>query len=168
MGPLAGSFLTQEVSWEWVFWTMMIFAGVCWLSIVLFLPETFAPVLLMQKAKRLRKEGNSKAWAPHERIDWSVSGVVKRTLFRPFQILALEPILLLITIYLAIVYGLLYGLFEAVPVLFADIRGFNLGLSSLPFLGVLVGTTLGAGLNVALQYKYFTLQKVSERCQYCL
>lgn len=82
---------------------ILIFAFVCWLGVVIFLPETFAPVLLAKKAKKLRKEGNEKAWAPHERTDWSVGGVAKRTLLRPFQILALEPMLLLITIYLSVV-----------------------------------------------------------------
>jgi hypothetical protein len=56
------------------------------------------------------------------------------------------------------VYGLLYGLFEGLPVIFQEIHGFSLGLAALPFVGVLVGTTLGAGLNVLLSRKYRELQ----------
>lgn len=54
--------------------------------------------------------------------------------------------------------GLLYGLFEGLPVIFEDIHGFSLGLAALPFIGVLIGTTLGAGLNVLLTLKYRELQ----------
>ncbi len=36
-------------------------------------------------------------------------GLLKRTIFRPFHMLFMEPILILITIYLSVVYGLLYG-----------------------------------------------------------
>lgn len=84
---------------------MFAFAAVCWLLVVFLLPETFVPVLLMRKAQTLRAEGNAKAWAAHERLDWSASSVAKRTLMRPYQILFMEPILVLITVYLSIVYG---------------------------------------------------------------
>lgn len=56
LGPIIGGFVTQSyLGWRWVFWVMMIFAALCWVLIVLFMPETFAPVLLLRKAKRLRK-----------------------------------------------------------------------------------------------------------------
>ncbi|KAI3475521.1 hypothetical protein L1887_63078 [Cichorium endivia] len=73
------------------FWIMLIFAGLCWIVTTLLLPETFAPILLVRKAKRLRKldpEANKELYAPHEKSDWSFKGVMHRTLLRPFQILA--------------------------------------------------------------------------------
>lgn len=68
--------------------------------------------------------------------------------------LALEPILLLVTVYLSVVYGLLYGLFEAFPLIWADLRGFSPGLSGLIFVGVGLGTTAGAALNIHLGRRY--------------
>ena len=53
--------------------------------------------------------GSKDLYAEHEKQDWSVSAVIHRTIFRPFHMLALEPILVLVTIYLSIVYGLLFG-----------------------------------------------------------
>ncbi|CCF52968.1 putative mfs-multidrug-resistance transporter [Ustilago hordei] len=158
MGPIVGGFITQSyLAWRWVFWIMMIFAGLCWVITVLFLPETFTPILLVRKAKRLRKldpQGNKDLYAPHERSDWSLGGIAHRTLLRPFQILAQEPILVLITIYVSIVYGILYGLFEAVPVIFEMKRGFNLGESGLIFIAVGLGTTIGGMINVLVQLRY--------------
>ncbi|SNX84458.1 probable mfs-multidrug-resistance transporter [Melanopsichium pennsylvanicum] len=158
LGPIIGGFVTQSyLGWRWVFWVMMIFAGLCWIFIVLFMPETFAPVLLMRKAKRLRKldpQGNKHLYAPHEKSDWSMGGIAHRTLLRPFQILAQEPILVLITVYISIVYGILYGLFEAVPVIFEMKRGFNLGESGLIFIAVGLGTTIGGIVNVLVQLRY--------------
>lgn len=162
MGPIVGGFVTQSyLGWRWVFWVMMIFAGVCWLVVVLFLPETFAPVLLVRKAKRMRKldpENNKELYAPHEKNDWTFSHVLERTLLGPFRILAQEPILVLITIYLSVVYGILYGLFEAVPIIFAELRGFNLGESGLIFIAVGLGTTIGGIINIffSLRYKFLT------------
>ncbi len=64
------------------------------------------------KAKSLRRdnpEKNADLYAEHEKQDWSVRGVLHRTLYRPFQMLLMEPILVLVTIYLSIVYGVLYA-----------------------------------------------------------
>jgi MFS transporter, DHA1 family, multidrug resistance protein len=98
------------LSWRWVFWVMMIFAGVCTIITIIFLPETYAPVILGKKVKKLRKEDpTTKIWAPHEKQDWSFKGLVHRTVFRPFQMLFMEPVLVLVTVYLSLVYGVLYA-----------------------------------------------------------
>lgn len=109
------------------------------------------------QAKRLRKAdptGNDKLYAEHERQDWSFYGVLKRTLFRPFEMLAMEPILLLMTIYTSIVYGLLYALFEALPIVFMVQRGFTAGQGGLIFIGVGIGTTIGSLVNAYLSRHY--------------
>ena len=101
----------------------------------------------------------------HENQDWSPKGVVHRTLFRPFKMLFQEPILALVTVYLSIVYGVLYAreygirqllnanlhsitVFQAFPIVFMKVRGFTIQQSGLIFIGVGIGTTLGALLNV--------------------
>lgn len=113
LGPIVGGFILQTgTSWRWIFWVIMIFAGVCTFIVILRLPETYAPIILLNKARRLRKQDpelNKDIYAEHEKSDWSVKGVLERTLFRPFKMLALEPILVLTTIYIAIVYGLFYS-----------------------------------------------------------
>ncbi|KAF8340247.1 MFS polyamine transporter [Amanita rubescens] len=162
MGPIvSGYIVVSGVSWRWVYWVMMMFAGACTIITALFLPETYAPILLLQRAKRLRKADpvNANLYAEHERQDWSLFGVLKRTLFRPFQMLALEPILLLMTIYTSIVYGLLYALFEAFPIIFMVRRNFNAGQGGLIFIGVGIGTTIGSLVNAFLSRNYKELIK---------
>lgn len=90
---------------------MIIFAGACTTTVAL-LPETYTPVLLARKAKRLREEDpekNGNVVAELEMQDWSLRGVIKRTIFRPFTMLAMEPILVLVTLYISMAYGLLYA-----------------------------------------------------------
>lgn len=38
------------------FWVLLIWAGVQWVLIFIFVPETYAPVLLRRKAVKLRQE----------------------------------------------------------------------------------------------------------------
>jgi hypothetical protein len=90
---------------------MMFFAGACTL-LVFFVPETYAPVLLAQKAKRLRAKdpvNNKDLYAESERVDWTLNAILQRTIFRPFKMLLVEPILLLTTIYVSLAYGVMYA-----------------------------------------------------------
>jgi DHA1 family multidrug resistance protein-like MFS transporter len=106
------SITTSSLGWRWVFWVMMIFAGSCTLLGFLFLPEIFAPVLLARKAKRLRETNPGKSkdhYAESGRVSWTPSAVLERTIFRPFKMLFVKPILLLATIYLSVAYGVIYA-----------------------------------------------------------
>lgn len=45
LGPIVGGYIsTSGVDWRWLFWVLTLFAGVCLIGIVLFLPETYAYV----------------------------------------------------------------------------------------------------------------------------
>jgi DHA1 family multidrug resistance protein-like MFS transporter len=154
---------------------MMIFSGVCTIIVIIFLPETYAPVILLKKKNKLVKEdpvGSKNLYAEHEKQDWSIAGVIHRTVFRPFHMLALEPILILITIYLSVVYGLLFGrkrfifsflhvlyltcmpVFEAFPIIFIEKRGFTIAQDGLIFIGVGAGATIGALISYCTSVHY--------------
>ncbi|KAL1967131.1 hypothetical protein VTN77DRAFT_3422 [Rasamsonia byssochlamydoides] len=60
-------------------------------------------------------------------------------LLRPWILLFREPIVLILSIYMAIIYGTLYMLFPAFPIVFQEVRGWNQGIGGLAFLGVTVG-----------------------------
>jgi len=73
--------------------------------------------------------------------------------------LVLEPILVLITIYTGVVYGLIYALFELFPIVFNETRNIPEQFTGLFFIGTGIGTSLGA-LYIYLEgRKYNTLVK---------
>src|SRR5438270_237351 len=66
MGPIVGGFITQSyLGWRWTEHITYIMAFFFLTIDVLFLPETYGPVLLKQKAKKLRHE--RQIWAIHAR-----------------------------------------------------------------------------------------------------
>ncbi|EEY16670.1 polyamine transporter 1 [Verticillium alfalfae VaMs.102] len=60
-------------------------------------------------------------------------------LMRPWVLLFCEPIVTLTSIYMAIIYGTLYMLFAAFPIVYQVHRGWTPGIGGLAFIGVAVG-----------------------------
>ncbi len=58
---------------------------------------------------------------------------------RPITLNFLEPIVFLLNLYIALIYGLLYIWFESFPIVFTGIYHFSLGKDGLAFVGILVG-----------------------------
>lgn len=70
------------------------------------MPETYSPLLLSQRAKRLRLTTHN--WALRSRSEETQSKLddfAERYLLRPAQMLVLEPILLLMTLYISVSFG---------------------------------------------------------------
>ena len=145
-GPIVGGFITQShLGWRWTAWITMIMAGLFGGICFVILPETYAPVLLQRKAKKIRiTTKNQAVRAKFEESPVDFKNIVTRILGRPFIMLALEPILLLVTLYTSFIYGIIYLLFEAYPVSFREERGYSLGVSALPFLAIAVGVLAGS------------------------
>ena len=109
--------------------------------------ESYAPVLLQRKATKRRFE--TKNWAIHAPMDEKpvdTHEIIHKYLYRPFIMITLEPILILLTIYMAFIYGVLYLFFEAYPIAFQEQRHWNPGLGALPFISIIIGVTIGVGI----------------------
>ncbi|KAG6248771.1 hypothetical protein E4U23_002767 [Claviceps purpurea] len=55
LGPIAGGFLGMTAGWRWVMGLLAAFSGTLWIIGTLFVPETYAPVILRQRARKLSK-----------------------------------------------------------------------------------------------------------------
>ncbi|TFK56897.1 MFS general substrate transporter [Heliocybe sulcata] len=160
LGPLVGGFIGERIGWRWLFWVNMIFAGVC-AVLVTFMPETYAPVLLKKRAARMREEqGRDNIVTEQELFPRPFSEVLIETLVRPFQMLVTEPILLLMSLYISIIYGLLYAFFFSFPVVFGEGYHFNDGIVGVTFCSVLIGLALA--LLVTPRLEKFYSKKVEE------
>jgi MFS transporter, DHA1 family, multidrug resistance protein len=144
MGPIAGGFVTQStLGWRWTAWLTLILTGLFGAIGLFCIRETSAACILTLRAKRLRKEtGDPTLHAKTPPLTLSRFATVY--LIRPFVMLALEPILSLITAYMSFLYGVLYLLFVAYPFSFHHDRGWSLGVASLPFAAFIVGILAGA------------------------
>ncbi|KAA6411574.1 MAG: MFS multidrug transporter [Lasallia pustulata] len=140
-GPIIGGFTTQYLGWRWTNWIVMILSAVAWIF-VCSLKETYAPALLIQKAKVRRKEtGESRWWSRYDQKT-SFTELLKVNLSRPFIMTFTEPICIFWDVYIAIIYGILYLCFVAYPIVFTQLRGWPTSISGLAFTGIGIGALL--------------------------
>ncbi|UZJ51472.1 hypothetical protein CBS101457_000792 [Exobasidium rhododendri] len=144
LGPITGGFLGEKGGWKWVEGFLGIFSAVLLLLGFVMYSETYTPVLLRRRAKKLcEATGKHYISKLDEGKDVSVKNQFKIALSRPWLLLIYEPIVLLLSLYVAIVYAILYSFFSAFPIVFQEVRGWSPGIGGLAFLGILVGMLMG-------------------------
>lgn len=156
LGPIVGGAIVYHTSWRWTEYATGILMMFMLSLDVILLDESYPPALLARKAARLRHEtGNWALHAQHE--EWAAGITFKdmahKFLVRPVQVL-FTPIGFCVALYASFVYGILYMLLAAIPIIFEEERGWNKVVGSLPFLAVVVGIFLAAVINISNQNYY--------------
>lgn len=156
LGPIVGGFVGETIGWRWVEGLMAIFTGVLWIAASLLVPETYAPVLHRKRAARLSKM-TGKVYRSKGDVDQgptTFGELFKASLSRPWKLLFREPIVFLLSIYMAIIYGTLYMLFAAFPIVYQENRGWSPGIGGLAFIGVAVGMILAVAYCIWENKRY--------------
>lgn len=162
IGPLAGGFLADNCGWRWLYWLQLILSFVAWVLITFTVPETYAPILLKKRAAKLRKAENDPKFTTETELDPRPLGQKLRVfLFRPFQLLFLEPIVLFIAIYMSVLYGLLYMFFVAYPIVYQSGKGWSASMTGLMFIPMAIGVLMSAACAPFVNKHYL---KISEQC----
>ncbi|KAI5957213.1 FLR1 [Candida jiufengensis] len=176
LGPLIGAVLVVRgghngyESWRWTFWFMALLSS-SFIFLAFTLPETYAPKLLTNRAKRLRRlTGNDKIISEselqHMTNKQTTSQILSKLLWRPFEITIKEPVVLLIDIYIALVYSIMYLFFEAVPIVFQETKHFALIPMGTTYLSIVIGIIIGAALYIPVIYKTFTVKLLAGQMVY--
>jgi DHA1 family multidrug resistance protein-like MFS transporter len=126
-------------------WEMLWLNGPIFLALFFFLPETSSANILLRRAQRLRKLTgiqNLKSQSEIDQAKMTPSDVAIEALWRPFQLMLLDPSIAFTAVYTAIIYGIFYSFFEAFPLVYNEMYGFNLGELGLTFLSVTIGVVI--------------------------
>lgn len=127
-----------------------------WLLTTFTYPETYAPVLLNKRAAALSKR-TGKVYISYMEMGKPPKTIGQQFavgLSRPWILLFKEPIVLLTSIYMAIIYGTLYLCFAAFPIVFQVGRGWGPGTGGLAFLGLAVGMVFAVSGNIFDNKRY--------------
>ncbi|KAH7145418.1 major facilitator superfamily domain-containing protein [Dactylonectria estremocensis] len=148
LGPLIGGFINYNVDWRWTYYVLAIWAFALWWCIFFLVPETYHPILLKMKARRLRKEKkDDRFFAPIEKVKRSVWRAIAISSLRPFQLLAFEPMCLSLSLFSALLLGILYLFFGTFPLIFGTTYDFNQWQSGLAFIGIMICMLFGVATD---------------------
>lgn len=127
-------------AWQWIMWMTVIFAGIA-LALVLFVqPETYSPLLLHWKAKHLRRlTGDERYRSAIEFRRVSFPRRLINALVRPCVLFATEPIIILVSLYLGVIFTVLYTFLAGYQFIYNHIYNFRVGLVGTAFLGIAIG-----------------------------
>ncbi|PCH42083.1 MFS general substrate transporter [Wolfiporia cocos MD-104 SS10] len=148
LDPIAAGFICQNTNRRWAYRVLLIWQFVTFMLLIVLVPETYEPVLRKTKAARVHKEtGDEKYWAPLDRRERSLFQSILFNCYTPFKLILLDRMALLLDLcdglmpcyQTALLLGILYLAFQAFPIIFGNVHGFNLEDSGLAFIGIGVG-----------------------------
>jgi multidrug resistance protein len=138
LGPFIGGFVAQYKDWRWTQWVIL-FAGLPIFLVGFTTQETYQKVIIKREAKKQGKpipiQGPTGAAA--------IKFLLTVTLFRPVHMLLTEPIVTFLSMYTAFTFAVLFGFFDAFPIVFEGVYHFSISETGLAFLAIGLGCSLG-------------------------
>ncbi|PWY75800.1 putative efflux pump antibiotic resistance protein [Aspergillus eucalypticola CBS 122712] len=158
VGPIAGGFIAENTTWRWVFYATSIADGVIQVAGLFFLQETYAPIILKKRAKKLRKEtADTNYQTEFERQNKTLGEIMGGALIRPFRLLSTQPIVQALAAYMAYIYGTMYLVLSTFPSLWTSPEYYNesTGIGGLNYISLGLGFWLGSQICAPLNDRIY-------------
>ncbi|KIW28087.1 uncharacterized protein PV07_07771 [Cladophialophora immunda] len=150
LGPMLSSFAVESLGWRFSSWELLIISGSVFVVFVVLVPETAAPTILYYRAKRLRELTGDKRYMSQEEIKQSHLTAGQRlwnSIIKPWEVNIKDPALLFMTLYMGLIYAIVYSFFESLPLVYPPIYGFSPTSTSLIWLAVIPAGAIGFPLH---------------------
>jgi multidrug resistance protein len=105
MGPIVGGLLAQAMGWRWDFWLLAISGAFFLVLQLVVLRETYHPVLLERKVVKMREATGKRQLRSVLDTGLSPGAYFLRNLIRPVKMLTRSPIVIIVSLFIAITYG---------------------------------------------------------------
>lgn len=122
LGPLFGGIIVTRLNWRWIYWVLAIVCAFNTTVGYFFLRETYVPVLLYQrKAQREQETGGRFKFEGQD--DRPLSVKLRTSMKRPLVIF-IQPIVLTMSAYQALIFGTTYAIFTNMQEIFSNMPYF--------------------------------------------
>lgn len=126
LGPLFGGVIVSRAGWRWIYWVLLI---VCFINTAVgfwFLRETYAPVLLGRRKRKLLEDHRSTQEGDHRHIKYYFDGEDDRPVLKKLRasmkrpiVIFVQPIVFTMSLYQAIIFGTTYSIFTNMQDIFS-------------------------------------------------
>jgi MFS family permease len=154
IGPICGGFIAQYSTWHWGFWATSIASVPVLVAGVLFLEETYAPVLVEQEKRALSKLSTD--LTQRDQINKASTSPLKNirdAMVRPPRLLCTQPIIIVMGVYQAYLYGLMYLVLTTFPGMWQERYQQSVSVGGLNYI------SLGLGYCCGIQVRHLVSRK---------
>ena len=146
IGPPVGGFAVMAKGWRWTQWPILMI-GLFSIVFGAFQQETYKKIILQKRARKLGLPPPPNPLPPGLA---RVRFLLFVTVLRPLRMLVTEPIVACFSTYTAFNFSVLFGFFDAFPIVFQGVYGFDTGFSGLTFLGIGLGCCIATGIFIIM------------------
>ena len=114
-----GGVIVQYLGWRWIFGALAILCFVNTLAAYFFLKESYAPVILASRKVEFERKFSVRYYIQGEDTR-PLRFKVITSMRRPLKILLTQPIVLTMSTYQAILFGIFYAILIRIPAIFGD------------------------------------------------
>ncbi|KAG1741333.1 multidrug resistance protein 4 [Suillus lakei] len=155
-GPIMGGFIAESVGVQYDFYVVVAMCGVGAVLGIPFLRESYAPVIRLRREKIARDlekaVGGHPVLTAHQMNKWAYLWI---NLKRPVILLTRSFICFILSLYVALIYGIYYLMFATFPSLFSEVYHFSIGIGGLAYTGLGVGFILATIVSAKLSNKVY-------------
>ncbi|KAK9447032.1 major facilitator superfamily domain-containing protein [Limtongia smithiae] len=141
VSPVMASYVSigKLHSWRWAEWINAMLAFLALFCVIMFMPETYGPLILKWKAQEIRKVTGDERYKSELELSHRTMGMrMKVALTRPFE-MATEPIIVLMALYLTVLYIVLFTFLNGFTFIFDDVYHIGQGLTNVSFITIQIG-----------------------------
>ena len=159
MGPLVSAFIVSATSWRWIFGAVSIACATFQVMALFFLPETYGPTILRRRMQRLKVQTGNPNLVLES--DNNLLAALRISIVRPFLLLSTQPIVQVIALYMAYIFGLFYLLIASFPRVWIGQYGQSTSIAGLNYLSLGIGYIIGALSNARISDRI--LKKLTQK-----
>ncbi|CAG8317683.1 unnamed protein product [Penicillium salamii] len=156
--PIYAGFIDQALGWRWLEGIQGLANIPLGVLIVIFLPETRGSVCLSKRAKKIRQATGDDRFVTINDIEApGIKHMLHNSSVKAVKMLFSEPVVFAFGLWISFAWFLAFLFLSVIPITFQEKRGWNEGVSGLPYISLCLGTTIGFGLNFLQIRKYKSL-----------
>ena len=157
--PIYAGFIDQSIGWRWVEGIQGL-ANIPLAIVILFcLRETRGSVALDKRAKVVRQETQNEHYVTRKDLEApGLKQMLHNSSVKAIRMLFTEPVVFFFGLWISFAWFLTFLFLSVIPITFQEKRGWNEGVSGLPYISLSIGVTLGFGLNFFQIKKYNSIR----------
>jgi MFS family permease len=144
LGPILGGVISGSIGWPWIFWVLSCFDAALIVVAFFAFPETYGQLLLHRKAANLAKQTGKLYYTEYDVHKQPLATKLKNGLLRPCRLLATQPIIQVMALFLSFNYGTLFFVLTSYATIWTKKYGQSVTISGVHYIALVIGYTIAA------------------------